>query len=200
MDAALKLCLRWWLEILDMQIKEQRSWHHSSKSCAYLFCDARGEPPRVAAVLLLDGTARYTDFEPPSNVLAFFAPRSDEQIMGLELLSIALGLSTFGPLLAGRTVRVYSDNVGSEYATKRGSAKKWDHSCIVHSIWRRAVQNKASLWIERVASKHNIADLPSREEYDLLESEIGAHWEEPILDDAFFDPSAWSELSLKSVL
>ena len=36
------------------------------------------------------------------------------------------------------------------------------------------------LWIERVPTSENIADLPSREEYGLMEA-IGAQWVPPML-------------------
>ena len=146
--------------------------------------------PRIAAVLLIDGQQYFTDCEPPVAAMEFFRPRADNQIMGLELLSIALGLSSFGPMLTGRKVLVFSDNVGSEYNAKKGKAKSWDHSCIVHSIWRRAALSKMMLWIERVPTDSNIADLPSREDYGLL-GRMGARRVEPCLDDAFLHPDAW---------
>ena len=46
--------------------------------------------------------------------LQFFKRRSDNQIMGLELLAISLGLATFVDTLRGRKVIVHSDNTGSE--------------------------------------------------------------------------------------
>ena len=47
--------------------------------------------------------------------------------MALELLSIALGLSSFEPWVRGRRVMIWSDNTGAESATKRGSAR-----CVAH--------------------------------------------------------------------
>jgi len=46
--------------------------------------------------------------------MKYFASRSDQQIMGLELLAISLGLCTFEHLLRGRNVVVHCDNTGSE--------------------------------------------------------------------------------------
>ena len=39
--------------------------------------------------------------------------------------------------------------------------------------------NKMALWVERVASADNIADLPSRESYALLHEFDGISWHEP---------------------
>ena len=46
--------------------------------------------------------------------MALFTRRRDAQIMGLELLSITLGLQTFKELLHGSKVVIHSDNTGAE--------------------------------------------------------------------------------------
>ena len=46
-----------------------------------------------------DGIASYTDMPVPKEVLAGFRDRKDGQIMGLEILSIALGKAGAGSLL-----------------------------------------------------------------------------------------------------
>ena len=110
------------------------------------------------------------------------AVRKDNQIMALESIAIALGMSTFENELRGRKVVVYNDNKAAEAASKKGTAKCWDHCEIVHDIWTHALLNKTFLWIERVSTKDNISDLPSREEYALLE-EIGAVWRAPLIPE-----------------
>ena len=47
-------------------------------------------------------------------MLAIFRRRRDRQIMGLELMAISLGLSTFRDMLAHRNVIIYCDNRGAE--------------------------------------------------------------------------------------
>ena len=79
---------------------------------AELFCDARGSPARVAAVLFIDCKVLYTDWAPHTAALDTFLQRNDDQIMGQELMAIPVGLSTFANLLAWRSVRVWTDNVG----------------------------------------------------------------------------------------
>ena len=48
--------------------------------------------------------------------------------MALELLSVALGISTFAPHLEGRRVRVWSDNIGAEHGMRTCAAKSPDHN------------------------------------------------------------------------
>ena len=155
-----------------------------------MLSDARGHPARVAAVLFIDGRIVFTDVAPPEPLLRLFRERRDNQIGGLEVLSIALGLATFEPLLSGRCVNIFSDNTGSEWAVRSGAAKQFDHTCLVHSIWRMALGANCNMHVQRVASEDNIADLPSRESYSLL-YRLGAEWIPPVMDVASFDPSAW---------
>jgi len=195
---ALKLALRWWLFVLELELCEDNLWVVPQTEVAHIFVDARGEPPRCAAVLFLDGRWYYTDGRPSSRIIERLAPRRDNQIMAYESIAILLGLSTFSKLLSGRRVVVWSDNKGAEVrmtwytgivngshalfqaAARKGSARSWDHCQIIHEIWTVALLKHCHIWIERVASDDNISDLPSRERYELLE-ELGAEWRPPLL-------------------
>jgi len=111
-DEQLRLALRWWLEVLQGGIKQMRPWVCREERPVHMFCDARSTPPRVAAVLVRcvrrfgatyvsvygdklraarDGRTTYCDMEPPSKLMDSFMVRGDNQIMSLEILSIALG-------------------------------------------------------------------------------------------------------------
>ena len=48
--------------------------------------------------------------------------RGDNQITSLEILSIALGISTFAKEIEGRNLIIWSDNTGAESATRKGVA------------------------------------------------------------------------------
>jgi hypothetical protein len=184
--------------VLQLGITGNRSWAELADTPIQLYADARGQPPRLAAVLICDGRISYTDWEPDADLLGFFRARKDNQIMALELLALALGLSTFGAQCRERRVRLFSDNVGAERCTKKGSAREWDHTALIHSIWLKAARLQAQLWVERVPTAENIADLPSRESYSLLQR-LGAVFVEPMLDPVFRRPDAWEALSLRSL-
>jgi len=190
----LRVALEWWAEVLALELCESRAWTPDRREAAQLFVDARSTPPRVAAVLFLDGRSSYSDWAPPVCVLRHFKQRGDAQIMSLELLAIAFGLSTFSDALEGRRVRLWSDNVGAEAATRKGASKEWDYSCLINSLWLQAAQLRVSLRVDRVPSKLNVSDLPSREQYWLLR-EIGASFVQPRLSEAFWKPDAWASLS-----
>ena len=123
----------------------------------------------------MDDKVYYTDWAPDAEILKIFSKRNDDQIMGLELLGIAVGICTFAEMIRGRSLRVYCDNVGGERAMAAGSARSVDHNRLVHGMWMMSMRLGLSLWIERVPTKENIADLPSRESYELLEQVGGEH-------------------------
>ena len=90
-EEPLKLAIQWWLEVLRQDLCEKRCWKAREKPCHLLLCDARGSPPRVAAVLFAGRERFYSDWEPCEAVMRNFMQRNDDQIMGLEILSIAFG-------------------------------------------------------------------------------------------------------------
>jgi len=189
----LELALRWWLHALELGISEIRSWTQIQPKMAHLFVDARSTPPRVAAVLLKDRRVWYSDVAPPRRILQVLRNRNDGQIMSLEILSIAFGISVMEELCSDCNVVVYSDNVGAQNTTAKGAAKAFDHTCLIHGIWSRALQMRTGLHICRVPSCENIADLPSREEYWLLHR-IGAQFIEPHFHSTFLEAQTWESL------
>ena len=48
-------------------------------------------------------------------------------------------------------------------ALRRGSAKSYDHAQLVHAQWLHIATLHMRVWIKRVATESNIADLPSRQ-------------------------------------
>jgi len=161
---------------------------------AQSFCDASGSPPHIAAVLHIDGQWFWTHMPIQESVINQLEIRNDAQIMALELISISLGLCTFQGKLADRKVVVHSDNTGAEEATRKGSAKHWDHAEIVHAQWFHAAVNHIALFIKRVPTDDNIADLPSRREFKILR-EKGAIKAEPLLSQEFLKASTWQSVN-----
>lgn len=195
--------LCWWRDTLTAGITEERQWQLLDAPPCRLFVDAASSPARLAAVLFCDGWVYYSDGPPSQKVLDQLAKRDDKQITSLvrrlpslvclclaafvlqEILAIMMALSTFTDLLCGRSVVLYSDNKGAEGATVRGSAKAFDHNQLVHEIWSHALAHKIHLWVERVPSKLNIADCPSRFSYHLMVDEFDAWWRKPVIAELY---------------
>ena len=113
-DKPLRHALIWWECILSRQICEVKAWHKNVEAPVHVFCDARGSPPHLAAVLLTRHECVVTHMPAPQAILEMFVQRSDAQIMGLELLGLALALSTFAASLRGKRVVMHCDNSGAE--------------------------------------------------------------------------------------
>ena len=162
--------LAWWLDVLQRGITETREWSPTdNRPPVLVFADARGEPPRTAAVIWIDGYWEYTDQEPPTwltrpelstasgrrrsaRARRQFQTRSDNQIAGLEMIASALAVSTWEKELKGRKVRLFSDNTIAEWSFRKGSAKCCDHGAIVHHFWSVIGLLQINLQIERVPS------------------------------------------------
>ena len=187
-EVLLSAC-RWWDIVLQHDICEEVRLDGRSNAPVVLLTDARGLPAHTGAVLSADGLLRYTSLAPPESVTSWFASRSDSQIMGLEILAVIVALSTFWPFIVGRTVLLFVDNTGGELAILRGSAKSADHNSLVHGIWSAALIGKVGLWVERVATDDNLSDLPSREDFGLLQ-QIGAVWCKPRISEHIWSPAA----------
>ena len=112
----IELCraLQCWQSVLKLGLTERREWSSVGLPDVHLFCDASGCPAHLGAVLLLDGAIMWTHMVPCAELVNKFRKRAHNQIMGLELLSISLGLCTSEFWLKGRKVVVHSDNTGSE--------------------------------------------------------------------------------------
>ena len=181
--------------MLRLELEQHWTWSESQAPWLHLYADARGQPPRVAAVLFAGGRSYFCDMEPSQQILQSFERRSDNQIMALEMLSIALGISSFSDILKGRRIVIWSDNTGAQAATSTGRAKSFDHACIAHCIWTELAQLHVEVHVARVPTDSNIADLPSRQKYGLLHA-LGSKEGEPKLSEVFLQPGAWESLSL----
>ena len=70
----------------------------------------------------------------------------------------------------------------------------FDHAQLVHERWTHAAECHMSLWVERVGTHDNIADLPSRGEFRVLE-QAGAQYSAPTLRERYWDKVTWDILS-----
>ena len=184
--ADLRVALTWWCWVLKQDVAEKRVWHEPISSPVLLLVDARSTPARCAAVLVKGSKILYTDGAPSVSVMQQFMQRRDGQIMTLEILAIAIGLSTFAAEITGERLFIFSDNVGAEGACREGKAKQWDHAKLVHGIWTQLLSYRVQPWFLRVPTAENISDCPSREKYNLMKR-LGGIWRKPSLADLYIN-------------
>ena len=77
---------------------------------------------------------------------------------------------------------------------RTSEARKWDHAQLVHHQWMCAAKLQISVFVKRVATNDNLADLPSRKEFGPM-TRMGMQEMDPVLVDADLDLESWAELA-----
>ena len=190
----LRRALSWWDGALQHGIAEIHPSVADTSEPVHLFCDASGKLSKLGAAIRVDGEWFFTCMRAPDELLQQFRPRRDNQIMGLELLAISMGLGTFRWLLEGKYVVVHCDNSGAEVSVRRGSSRAWDHAQLVHSQLMFAIRHRMSLFVKRVGTAENIADIPSREDSRQFMDYIGAKFIDPVIAEGCDTPNSWEVL------
>jgi hypothetical protein len=121
----------------------------------------------------VDGTVRYAAAKPSWDIL-LSSWRTDRKtyIAELETLAAISVYTTYPSLIAGRKVNHFIDNTVALSALVHGYSGKPDLAKAVNVFYLQMIALRASVFFDFVPSKGNIADLPSRFAYTLLESEL----------------------------
>ena len=158
---ALSDATRWWLNVFENKLTQSISLKHKVKQ-VNMFCDASSSPPVLAAVVFSKTSVRYCVQRCPDWVSLKLESRADDQIMAYEIMAILMGIETFKDECCNSVVKVWTDNTGGECALRNKSSAAVDHNMLVHLAWLKAAEISAGLWFERVPTKANIADGPTR--------------------------------------
>ena len=88
----------------------------------------------------------------------------------VEILAAVLAYTSRPDQLRGRDIIHFIDNSGAEAGLVRGYSRDVDSARMASIFHTVAAALGANVWFEYVASKANIADLPSRGDFELLRS------------------------------
>ena len=86
-----------------------------------------------------------------------------------EVYPVLLCALAWGRQLAGRRILVFVDNDAARTAVIKGDTRSLASARITHQFWERAATHEWYPWIDRVPSKSNPADGPSRGVWDEVE-------------------------------
>ena len=188
-DTSLSPQLRTSLQLMIhlMHASPARECHVSGASAPLLlYTDASDIPDRLegrcilGAVLVVPEPSPklyYTSYTVSSDLVAKWLPRSN--YMGqLELLAAPLAICTWSSILKENQILHFIDNDSAAANLVKGYSPLHDSAAIVGDYWLLAAQHKMSIYIDRVASKANISDGPSRNDFSLLQS-LKAIWTPP---------------------
>ena len=125
----------------------------------------------------------HADARVPASVLDRFQWR--EQYIGqLEVLAAVAAYTTFScvrdaqgralHLLRDREVVHFIDNTGALFGLMKGYSRDVDSARLVHSFHTISAALNARVWLAFVASKANLADLPSRGSFELLLNDLSS--------------------------
>ena len=114
-------------------------------------------------------------------------PDRTQRIFQAEILAAILPyFSLPNSLTRDRRVLHFVDNTSALYALFNGYSRMPDSSWMVNMFHCLNATLRADIWWEYVASKANIADLPSRNEFDILINDLDAIFFPFLLDEGFW--------------
>lgn len=179
---AIDLSLRYFFDLLPRLPRRKIRLRGRLFPCIKVWTDAMWEPEseapaRIGIVVYVPARMTRRGLEPahyrhaslvvPENIMAKFVRRK-QYIGQLELLAAVAAYTTFPELLRGRRVIHWIDNTSALAALIKGYSSTPDSAGIVHAFHSFNSALQSDIWFEYVASKANIADLPSRGDFTLL--------------------------------
>eukprot|EP00435_Cladocopium_sp_Y103_P046884 s338_g13.t1 len=165
-----------------------------SRGPILLYTDASDVPEReprwlLGAVLIdpTDGLSiEYTYYSVTEEIVNGWNPK--QNYMGqLEILACPLAVATWETKLAGRRVIMFVDNDSAASGLVKGYSPKSDSTALIGHFWLLVAAVAAEVYLDRVESKSNLADGPSRLEFQLMHL-LHATYVSPQVDCHNLDP------------
>ena len=79
-----------------------------------------------------------------------------------ELIAALWAINALRPQLNGKIINLYADNTAAESIIRKGASRRHDLNKIVGTLWLLVADMGAELIVNRVPTKRNPADAPSR--------------------------------------
>jgi hypothetical protein len=143
-----------------------------------LYTDAMGQGSfgRIGIVIYdpidRESVWRHASAVVPPHIVAALRAR-DHYIMPYETVAPVVALMSRPTQFAGRHVICFVDNTGALFGLGKGDCHDMDSARMIHVFHTMCAALNISVWFEYVPSGANCADLPSRNEFALLE-EMGS--------------------------
>ena len=170
LDPTLIRTLAWWVATLRNILPRVISFERSKPDWV-IYTDASFEPGpvgghiaaiffRIAPQSAALNAELVLSSQPSVEEISFFA--STSTIFGLELSAIVLALFRSRATLRNRAVVIYTDNNAALAALINGDSSSKAAFALIAIFWFIAASYNIAVWLERVDTKRNIADLPTR--------------------------------------
>ena len=142
-----------------------------------LYTDASDVPEREAGRFILGAvlisphstpSMQHTYWQFPQSIVDQWITKAT-YMNQLEILAGPLAMQKWLPMLAEKQVIHFVDNDGAASSLVKGYSPKTDSCALCGSYWIMAASHKVESYIERVESKSNLADGPSRLDFSLMQ-------------------------------
>eukprot|EP00435_Cladocopium_sp_Y103_P013062 s2693_g3.t1 len=175
LTAHLRLSLQLMMHIVNVAPHRVCSFGPTRPPCV-LYTDASDVPHReprfgIGGVLVQQVptfSIQFFSSAVPQAVVDQWIPKAT--FMGqLEVLAAPVAIQTWAPTLAGQQIIHFIDSDAAAASLVKGYSPKSDSTAMVGEYWSLAAQSAIDIYIDRVESKSNLADGPSRFELDLMD-------------------------------
>ena len=153
----------------------------------FIFTDGACEPDQALGSVggvILDQSGKCINFfgeQVPASLMEKLMARSKNPIHDLEVLPIFLAATLWGGVFKAGQVVYYVDNESARMAYIRGSGETPMSSAVISRFVILESQFQHKVWFARVPSHSNLADAPSRLDYDWVRrqgaSQTSIDWE-----------------------
>jgi hypothetical protein len=177
---------QWWIEYLRTSPVVWRKLGDQERHHVISWSDGAGRTKRVGCVVRLAcGAWEWTAWTLPQTLIEAFLERRDNYIAMVELVSLIITFATWQQQLKGQLWSHYLDSVVAMGAVNNGSTNPMtarDANNLVGRLWMALAKAGTGFFLNRVESKANPADEPSRDQEKLV-GELGANFRASVVPD-----------------
>lgn len=168
----LRRSLQWWLQFIEADVRLTRTPKDYTRQVVRSWTDAAGKTRKVAVILLARGVWWYTEAVIPKKIWARFLVRKNHGMNLQELLAVIIAMATFEPELWESLWLEFCDSTAAMGALLNGGTDDCvsrDANICVSKYWMETARIKTEPHLERVESKANPSDQPSRDVKEIVE-------------------------------
>lgn len=154
LNERLRRSLGWWKTTLETCRCERIVPLGRARPRVMLYTDAT---PTRAGLFLVDGEKLHQ--------AAWELHEPGATIQYCETLALLQALENYPDFFRGAELILFNDNEGAQASICKGWSTDPENQGLIERTWRQLLELDCKVWIERVPSKGNPADLPSRGQF-----------------------------------
>ena len=145
--------------------RAKRHAHQVQRKHVMVWVDAAGASRHTAMVASYDAKVVYFHCKSPDKWWNILNERGDNPIGNQDMFSIVLAIGSRGDVINGAVVTLSCDNASVLHSMFKGASNFVKTNQMIGRTWFEVMQKRIGLHLLRVQSEANIADLPSRMDF-----------------------------------